>query len=112
MKPMKGRKKKRTAANETLPRISLLSNSTDYFLQTVFITGEKNAFRLLVIHNDTVLMDKLFPSVRGTRIAFAKYFGNRTWKKHIKAEWSHFYQPEKEWLMQREKIAAKQPKLE
>jgi len=69
-----------------------------YFLHYVFIVKEGERFRLVVIHNRRVLTDQRYESLRGARIAFSKYYEYKAWKEDVKAQWTHFYQPDAKWL--------------
>jgi hypothetical protein len=83
---------------EDIPMISMLINSVYYFIECVFILQSKDKFRLVALHQSRVLCDKYYNTVRGCRIAFDKLFKNKAWNEEIKAEWSHFYDPDKQWL--------------
>lgn len=89
------------------PIISTCSNKIIFFLHDVFIlkTPDSDKYRLLVIFHKKILIDKLFPTIRGARISFSKRF--HAW---IKPNWSHFYPPDIQWLYQRLKIAYEQAK--
>jgi hypothetical protein len=78
--------------------ISMLINSAHYFIQCVFILKAKNKYRLVVLHNGKVLADSYYNTVRGCKIAFIKRFKEKAWSEEIKAQWSHFYDPDKPWL--------------
>jgi hypothetical protein len=80
------------------PMISMLINSVYYFIDCVFILQAKDNFRLVALHQGRVLCDKDYATVRGCRIAFDKMYKNKAWSEEIKAEWSHFYDPDKRWL--------------
>lgn len=80
------------------PVISLLINSIYYFIDCVYILKSKNRYRLVVLQHSKVLFDKYYPTVRGCRIAFQKFFKEKAWSEEIKAQWSHFYDPDSEWL--------------
>ncbi|MCP5046934.1 MAG: hypothetical protein GY940_07160 [bacterium] len=80
--------------------ISLLSNSIFYFIERVYIQkiplddeGKRFNFRLIVIHQATVLTDQLYETCRGAKIAFAKFYQHKTWEKGVKPDWSYFYDP-------------------
>ena len=80
--------------------ISRLLNSTYYFISTCFIMktiANGVVYRLLVIH-DNVLADRNYPTLRGAKIAFKKQFKHLAWRDDLPAEWSHFYQPEQDWI--------------
>ena len=81
--------------------ISILINSIYYFIDCVFILRSQNKYRLVVLQHSRVLLDQDYHSERGCRIAFARLFKEKAWDETIKAEWSHFYDPDKEWLQEK-----------
>jgi len=83
--------------------ISILINSTYYFIEYVFILRTKNKYRLVALHHCRVLLDQSYPSERGCRIAFAKLFKDKAWDETIKPEWSPFYDPDKEWFEEKQR---------
>ncbi|MDQ1353820.1 MAG: hypothetical protein QG657_4127 [Acidobacteriota bacterium] len=83
---------------ESPVRISLLINSIYYFIESVFIMTVKEGYRLVIIHQCRLLTDEIYKTARGARIAFAKRYGNKAWRVGVKAEWSRFYPPERNWL--------------
>lgn len=85
--------------------ISSLINTIFYYLHCVFIMTVNGKYRLVVIRNNRVLAYNLYTTIRGAKIAFSKKF--KGWKKEIKAEWSHFYDPDKPWLDEKLNIADK-----
>jgi hypothetical protein len=91
----------------TEPTISMLINSIYYFIECVFILRSKNKYRLVVLQHSRVLLDRNYPTERGCRIAFARFFKNKAWDKTIKPEWSHFYDPDKDWLDEKERRLGK-----
>jgi hypothetical protein len=78
--------------------ISRLINSILYYIECVFILRSRGKFRLVVLHHRKVLFDKYYPTERGCRIAFQKKFKDKAWREEVKANWSHFYDPDKSWL--------------
>lgn len=74
--------------------ISLLINSAYYFIESVFILRWGSHYRLVAVHDGKILVDSLYDSVRGARVAFAKLFRDKAWSDEIKPEWSLFYEPE------------------
>ena len=78
--------------------ISILINSVHYFIQYVFILQTKNKYRLVALHDNRVLIDKYYHTEKGCRIAFQKLFKDKAWSEDIKAQWSHFYDPDKHWM--------------
>lgn len=78
--------------------IASLSNSMNYFMNSVFILKENEGYRLLAFHNDLLLTDEMYKSAKGAKIAFLKLFWYRAWREDVKPEWTHFYIPDAEWL--------------
>lgn len=78
--------------------ISFLLNSYHYFIDCVFILAADCGCRLVVNHQGEVLTDKYYDSIKGARIAFSRLYGRQAWRKTTRPDWSHFYQPEKDWL--------------
>ena len=78
--------------------ISRLINSIYYFIDCVFILKIKDKYRLVVRHNGVVLCDNYYTTERGGKIAFDKLFKDKAWSEDIQAQWSHFYDPDNDWL--------------
>jgi hypothetical protein len=91
--------------NET--KISRLLNSIYYFLDFVFVIISEKGYRLVILHQDQVIMDVHYNSLRGAKIAFAKYFGERAWAEEVQSQWSHTYQPDNDWLSEKLEILEK-----
>jgi len=95
---------KKTGQDESQEKtiyISKLVNSVYYFISDVFIRTDmidKKKFTLVVIHNNTVLVHKDYKTSRGAKIAFSRLFKKKSWKESVRALWSHFYDPDKDWL--------------
>jgi hypothetical protein len=88
-------------------KISRLLNSIYYFLDCVFIIISGKDYRLVILHHDQVVMDVNYNSLRGAKIAFAKYFGERAWAEKVQSQWSHTYQPDHDWLSEKLEILEK-----
>lgn len=88
-------------------KISRLLNSIYYFLDCVFIIISEKDYRLVIFHHDQVVMDVHYNSLRGAKIAFAKYFGERAWAEEVQSQWSHTYQPDYDWLSEKLEILEK-----
>jgi hypothetical protein len=59
--------------------------------------GEK--YRLVVLHhNNKLLYEAVYNTVRGARIAFSKLYHGKAWDEKVKATWTIFYRPDKPWL--------------
>jgi len=82
--------------------ISLLINSVHYFIQCAYIIQSKNKYRLVVLHNGRVLIDQDYSTEKGCRIAFGKIYKDRAWDKSVTPFWSLFYDPDKEWLEEKQ----------
>jgi len=81
--------------------ICVLINSIFYFISSVIILNINGHYRLVVKHNGKILIDKIYTTVRGAKIAFSKLFNPRGWQEDLKAEWSVFYKPDDQWLNKR-----------
>jgi hypothetical protein len=78
--------------------ISNLINSFLYSLPCAFIMAVNGKYRLMALKNNKVVADKLYNTIKGARSAFQKLFKEHSWRENVTPEWSHFYDPEKEWL--------------
>ena len=83
--------------NVNEPPLTVLGNSIYYFFHHVLILEEKKRFRLVVIHDNRILFDNHYKTIRGARIAFEKLFNEKK-IPHGKAWWTSFYPPEPGWL--------------
>ena len=83
---------------EEKPMNTMLINSVYYFIQCVFILKIKGRYRLVALHDNKVLYDQYYTTLRGGRIAFQKLFKDNALSGEIKAEWSHLYYPDRQWL--------------
>jgi len=84
-------------------KISLLVNSILYFIDCVYILRSKGKHRLIVLHQNTVLHDQYYSSDAECKNAFEKLFQDKAWSEEITADWSHFYDPDKNWLAKKQK---------
>jgi len=91
----------------TTQRISRLLNSIHYFLDCVFIFPWEEGYRLSIIHNEKSIMDANYKTLRGAKIAFAKFFGDKAWRQDLQPHWSIQYSPEQGWLSKKMKILKK-----
>jgi hypothetical protein len=82
-------------------KISRLLNSIYYFLDCVFILISEKNYRLVILHHDQVIMDVHYNSLRGAKIAFAKYFGERAWAEDVQSQWTHTYPPDNDWISEK-----------
>jgi hypothetical protein len=83
---------------EKAPSMSRLINSIYYFIECVFILSLPGCYRLVVLHNGRVLTDSCYDTLRGAKIAFSKLYRHKAWAEGVKAQWSHLYQPDADWL--------------
>lgn len=82
-------------------KITLLENSIYFFLDSVFIQEQNEGYRLVVSHQQRVLADQHYPTIRGAKIAFTKLFSENAWEEGVRAFWSPFYCPDNQWLSTR-----------
>lgn len=75
-----------------------LINSIQFLIEYVFIMKSDDGYRLIVKHNGTILTDKRYDTLQGAKIAFSKLYGHQRWKDKVRAQWSHFFEPDTEWL--------------
>ena len=85
--------KRKTNNRITRKEISSLINKVEYYLNCVYISVEKFGYRLVVIHNRKVLTHRCYPTSRSAKIAFAKMYNRKSWKKSVKPKWSNWYFP-------------------
>jgi len=82
--------------------VSHLINSIYWFIEHTVILEEKKGYRLFVIHQGTLLVNKIYDTPKAARIAFKKFFGHKDWQKQsgkgvTMACWSAFLQREPDW---------------
>jgi hypothetical protein len=77
--------------------ISILINSIYYFFEMVFIMTVKDGYRLIVIQQKKLLIDKIYKTAGVARIAFLKRYGNNAWRADVTANWSRFNTPITGW---------------
>jgi hypothetical protein len=77
--------------------ISRLQNSIYYFIELVYISKYNDDYRLIAIHHGHILCDRLYPGLRGAKIAFVKLFKHKLWDSRAKPAWSHLYTPDSDW---------------
>jgi hypothetical protein len=78
-------------SDEENSKVSVLTNSICYFLDSVFILNDDEHYRLVVLHNGRLLVDEHYKTAKGSKIAFARFYGNRLWKHGAKPRWSPFH---------------------
>ena len=79
-------------------KVSRLLNSIYYFLDCVFIISWEGEYRLIILHHDEVVMDSYYKTLRGAKIAFAKFFGEHGWAMDLQPQWSYEYPADNDWL--------------
>ena len=52
--------------------ISRLINSIFYFIDVVYILKKDDTFRLIALHGGRVLIDKIYSTITGAKIAFTR----------------------------------------
>lgn len=68
--------------------IAFLENSIYYFIKCAFIRQEANGCRLVVTHQERLLLDRLYPSLKAAKIGFARRYGYRLWRKGVRPVWT------------------------
>jgi hypothetical protein len=91
----------RETARESQTAISRLLNSIYYFFDCVFIVFSEQNFRLVILHYDKVIMDADYHTLRGAKIAFAKFFSEKTWGQEVRPHWSQSYRPDRDWFAEK-----------
>ncbi len=96
----KSKKSEVKMKQEQTLEISILINAIFYFIERVFIikNPEREGCRLVVMQNRRVKVYEDYETVRGARIAFNRMFKRKAWKSGIKPDWSHFFDPDEQWL--------------
>ena len=64
-----------------------LMNTIEYFLNAVWIEQKNNRFRLVVISQNRVLTDRVYATLLGAKVAFARRYNSKAWKLGVKARW-------------------------
>ena len=89
--------------------VAVLLNSVYYFLQHVFIIVTADDYRLVVLHNNRILTDSRYETMRGAKIAFYKLYSEKAWKMNVRARWSPVYNPDRDWIDAKNKILKTRP---
>jgi hypothetical protein len=79
--------------------ICALENFPEYILQYVFILEEDVGFRLAVIHYGQVKINEYFKTLQAAKDKFARIYQGKFWKKDSVPEWTDFYEPNDDWLI-------------
>ncbi|MCP5049596.1 MAG: hypothetical protein GY940_20670 [bacterium] len=85
-----------TTVTDEEEKISVLTNSLDFFLGSVFMLRDNESYRLVVMHNERVLIDEPYKTAKGAKIAFYRFCRYRVWKEGVKPRWTPFYNPDVE----------------
>lgn len=98
---------KNRAEKET---VSILMNSVYFYLGSAYIIKKKeNAFRLVVLHNGRIMCDEMYTSARGGKVAFSRLYGDRSWIYGMKPLWTPFYDPDSEYIDEKQRVVKKFP---
>ncbi len=89
--------------------ISILFNSGYYFLGYVFVICGQGDYRLVVLHSGRTLLDCRYTTLKGAKVAFAKMFNRRSWKKHVNPSWSPPFRPDVDWMSEKIEIVKNNP---
>ncbi len=82
-------------------KITVLENSIYYFLESVFIDIQKGGCRLIVTHQNHVLTDCTYKSIRAAKIAFSRMYREKAWEDGVKTIWTLPYLPDDDWLVKK-----------
>ena len=93
-------------AEEKIVNLCILINSIYYFIEYVFIIANENSYQLIVMHRGRILVNKSYRTAKAAKIAFAKMYSQKAWQKGVKADWSHFYNPDSKWFHEKTKQVA------
>lgn len=83
---------------ERKTKLYRLVNNGYFFLRYVFIVEDGGDYRLVVIHDNHLLTDRLYKSLNNAKSAFSRMYNRKTWKKGVKPEWSIFFPPGVGWI--------------
>ena len=74
---------------EKKPLISILTNAVHYYKKNVIIVFYDDCCRLIVTRPRVgIVLNKIYPSIRGTRIAFSKFYGANKAMDNVTPSWS------------------------
>ncbi|MCP5047624.1 MAG: hypothetical protein GY940_10660 [bacterium] len=68
--------------------VSFLENSIYYFVKCAFLKQEQDGCRLVVTHEDRLMLDRLYSTVKGAKIGFVKRYGDRVWQEGVRPLWT------------------------
>ena len=78
---------------DVMKEVATLENTFKYFLERVLIIRYDDYCRLLVVHQNKVLIDKEYKTVVGAKIAFARLYNPQRFNRSDKPMWGGFYNP-------------------
>ena len=84
-------------------------NSFFYFFKFVFILKDDNRFRLVIIQENRKSLDRKYKTIKGAKIACAKWLSLVSGSPEVKPVWSFLYPPDESWLqdkLNRKRVAA------
>jgi hypothetical protein len=81
--------------------ISLLTNSTHYYLTWALIVLEGDRCRLMVKLRKEVVTDAVFNTLEDARGAFLSIYQHRVSVGGVKPRWTSPYPPDEKWLRER-----------
>jgi hypothetical protein len=76
--------------NKNVKEVSFLENSIYYFVKCAYITQEKDRCRLIVTHQERLLLDRYYSTAKGAKIGFVKRYGYRLWQDGVRPVWTPF----------------------
>ena len=85
--------------------ISNLTTSHLFFVSCAFLEVVSGGFRLVVIKGKKVIKDKIYRTLRGARISFAREYWRPWFQFKRPTEWSHFYPPDPGWVDDKLKLS-------
>lgn len=84
--------------------VAILTNSYYYFIETVFVIFHKGVYRLVALNRSKIIMNTVYPSLRGAKIAFLRKFREKSWDESLQPNWTELYEPEADWLKDKVKL--------
>ena len=88
----------RNGKEEHKAKLYRLVNNGYFFLRYVFIMEDDLDYRLVVIHDNRLLTDRIYKSLRNAKGAFSRMYNRKAWKKGVKPEWGVFSPPGPGWI--------------
>ena len=70
--------------------VSFLENSIYYFVKCAYIKQEEDGCRLIVTHQERLLLDRHYSTAKGAKIGFVKRYGCRLWQEGVRPVWTPF----------------------